>query len=93
MVHVGVGKVPLGPAKPPSRRGGGIGPTCPPFNRSSSESIAESIAHQFIQQYYQSFDSDRSQLLHMYVSKTLGARSSVAVSRLGGAGRQGDIDI
>ena len=34
MVVVGVGKVPLGPAKPLSSRGGGIGPTCPPFNRS-----------------------------------------------------------
>jgi len=33
MVDVGVGKVPLGAAKPPSRRDGGIGPTCPPFNR------------------------------------------------------------
>jgi len=32
MVDVGVGKVPLGPAKFPSRRGGGIGPTDPPFN-------------------------------------------------------------
>jgi hypothetical protein len=32
MVDVGVGKVPLGPAKPLSRRDGGIGPTCPPFN-------------------------------------------------------------
>ena len=32
MVDVGVVKVPLGPAKPPSRRDGGIGPTCPPFN-------------------------------------------------------------
>ena len=34
MADVGVGKVPLGPVKPPSRKGGGIGPTCPPFNRS-----------------------------------------------------------
>ena len=33
MVDVGVGKVPLGAAKPPSRRDGGIGPTGPPFNR------------------------------------------------------------
>ena len=32
MVDVGVGKVPLGAAKPPSRRDGGIGPTGPPFN-------------------------------------------------------------
>ena len=30
MVDVGVGKVPLGAAKPPSRRDGGIGPTSPP---------------------------------------------------------------
>jgi hypothetical protein len=33
MVDVGVGKVPLGAAKPPSRRDGGIGPTGPPFDR------------------------------------------------------------
>ena len=33
MVDVGVGKVPLGATKPPSRRVGGIGPTGPPFNR------------------------------------------------------------
>ena len=33
MVDVGVGKVPLGATKPPSRRDGGIGPTGPPFNR------------------------------------------------------------
>ena len=33
MVDVGVGKVPLGAAKPPSRRDGGIGPTSPPFDR------------------------------------------------------------
>ena len=33
MVDVVVGKVPLGAAKPPSRRGGGIGPTGPPFNK------------------------------------------------------------
>jgi hypothetical protein len=33
MVDVGVGKVPLGAAKAPSRRGGGIGLTGPPFNR------------------------------------------------------------
>jgi hypothetical protein len=33
MVDVGVGKVPLGAAKPPSRRDGGIGPTDPPFNK------------------------------------------------------------
>ena len=33
MVDVGVGKVPLGAAKPPSRRDGGIGLTGPPFNR------------------------------------------------------------
>jgi hypothetical protein len=32
MVDVGVGKVPLGAAKPPSRMDGGIGPTGPPFN-------------------------------------------------------------
>ena len=32
MVHVGVGKVPLGPTKPLSRRDGGIRPTCPHFN-------------------------------------------------------------
>ena len=30
MVDVGVGKVTLGAAKPPSRRDGGIGPTSPP---------------------------------------------------------------
>ena len=30
MVDVGVGKVTLGAAKPPSRRDGGIGPTGPP---------------------------------------------------------------
>ena len=30
MVGVGVGKVTLGAAKPPSRRDGGIGPTSPP---------------------------------------------------------------
>jgi hypothetical protein len=36
MVDVGVGKVPLGAAKPPSRRGGGIGLTGPPFNRGRS---------------------------------------------------------
>ena len=35
MVDMGVGKVPLGPAKPPSRRGGGIGPTGLLFNRVS----------------------------------------------------------
>jgi hypothetical protein len=33
MADVGVGKVPLGAAKPPSRRDGGIGPTGPLFNR------------------------------------------------------------
>ena len=33
MVDVGVGKVRPGPAKPLSRRDGGIGPTGPPFNR------------------------------------------------------------
>ena len=33
MADVGVGKVPLGAAKPPSRRDGGIGPTGPPFDR------------------------------------------------------------
>ena len=33
MVDVGVGRVPLGATKPPSRRDGGIGLTCPPFNR------------------------------------------------------------
>ena len=32
MVDVSVGKVPLGAAKPPSRRDGGIGLTGPPFN-------------------------------------------------------------
>ena len=32
MVDVDVGKIPLGPAKPPSHRDGGIGPTDPPFN-------------------------------------------------------------
>ena len=33
MVDVGVGKVPLGAAKPPSRRDGGIVPTNPPLDR------------------------------------------------------------
>ena len=34
MVDVGVVKIPsLGPAKPPSRRGGGIVPTGPPLHR------------------------------------------------------------
>ena len=33
MVDVDVGKVPLGPAEPPSRGEGGTGPTCPPLNR------------------------------------------------------------
>ena len=33
MVDVGVGKPPLGAAKPPSRGDGGIEPTGPPFNR------------------------------------------------------------
>ena len=33
MVDVGVGKVPLGPAKPPSGRDGGIVPIGPPLNR------------------------------------------------------------
>ena len=32
MVDVGVGKAPLGAAKPPSRRDGGIGLIGPPFN-------------------------------------------------------------
>ena len=33
MVDVGVGKVPFGSTKPPSRRDGGIELTCPSFNR------------------------------------------------------------
>ena len=32
MVDVGVDKVPLGAAKPPSCRGGGVGPTSQVFN-------------------------------------------------------------
>ena len=39
MVDVGVGKVPLGATKPPSRRDGGIGPTGPPFNRSEELTV------------------------------------------------------
>ena len=42
MVDVGVGKVPVGAAKPPSRRDGGIGPTGPPFNRGGVDSALPS---------------------------------------------------
>ena len=39
MVDVGVGKVPFGATKPPSRRDGGIGLIGPPFNRREESTV------------------------------------------------------
>ena len=54
MVDVGVGRVPLGATKPPSRRDGGIGPTGPTFNRGGVDSALPSprkIANDCLGQY------------------------------------------
>ena len=39
MVDVGVGKVPLGATKPPSRSDGGIWPTSTSFNRARGQTM------------------------------------------------------